>query len=122
MNVKPAGKPPKLRFRPGTFVKYKGSLCEVMYCYRVQDAPHEWLFCLEERQSLSSVPADFIGQALNALGAGSTTPRVVYELFRDSMDALKFFSDIPRNGNSTIVTNKTMLNEVEIVSSGEVLG
>lgn len=92
MNVKPAGKPPKLRFRPGTFVKYKGSLCEVMYCYRVQDAPHEWLFCLEERQSLSSVPADFIGQALNALGAGS------------------------------IVTNKTMLNEVEIVSSGEVLG
>ena len=115
------GKPPKLRWKPGSFVKYKGHLYEVMYAYRVQAEPQEWRFSLEERKTLSSKPADFIGQALDALGAGSTTPRIVYELFRDWMSAHQFFADIPLHGDRLEVTNKALLQNGELVSSGEVL-
>ena len=114
-------KPPKLRWRPGSFIRVHGKLYEIMYCYCVQPEPQEWHFSLEERRGLSSTPTDAIGQALNTLGAGSTTPRIVYEVFRDGYAAHAFFSDIPLHGDRWTVGNKFLLQNGELVSSGEVL-
>lgn len=116
-----AGKPPKLRFQPGMFVRLRGQLYEIMYAYRLRDEPQEWRFSLEERMRLSSKPTDALGKMINAMGAGSTTPRIVYEPFRSWMDASLYFSDIPLHGNRWCVGNKLMVQEAEVISSGEVL-
>jgi hypothetical protein len=106
IRVSPAGKPPKLRWKPGSKVRYKGDLYEVMYCYRIESDPHEWQVCLEE-----VVAPDEIARALDGLGAGSTTPRIVYEIFRDWYEASSYFMDIPANGDRHHVTNKQMLQD-----------
>jgi hypothetical protein len=121
MYVNGPGKPPKLRWKPGSFLRVRGKLYEIMYAYRVQDEPQEWRFSLEERKALSSAPTDALGQIFNALGAGSTTPRIVYEVFRDGYAAHQFFSDIPLNADRWEVGNKFLLQNGELVSSGEVL-
>src|SRR5688572_19213851 len=72
--VRPAGKPPKLRFPPGSFIRYKNKLYEIMFAYRVAAKPLEWLYCCEERQELKSGELD--GPMATILSdAGSTTPR-----------------------------------------------
>jgi len=121
MFVDSPGKPPKLRFQPGSFVRYKGQLCEVIYAYRLQENPHEWRYSLEERTELSSRPKDAIGQLAVALGCGATTPRVAYHVFRDYMQASQYFADIPMNGNRSDVSNKSLLQFGEVISSGEVI-
>ena len=108
------GKPPKLRFQPGTYLKLGGLLYEILYVYRVVDDPHTWLFCLEERTEVDESP-DELGSICMAMGLGSTTPRIVYELFLNHQDAHTFFSDIPRLHDSRIVTNKTLMRDAEIV-------
>lgn len=121
MHVSHAGKPPKLRFQPGCFIRFRGQLFEIMYAFRSEEAPAEWQYCLEERQTLSSQPQDYLGQLVAALGAGKTTPRIVYQLFRNNYEAHSFFMDLPCNGNRSTVKNQTLLNDGEVVSSGEVL-
>lgn len=116
------GKPPKLRWKPGSFVLYQGELHEISYAYRLADDPHEWRFALQERKGLRTVPeGDVIAGMLSGLGAGNTTPRTVYELFRNGQDVHAFFCDIPLYGNVTIVTNKMMIQNAKLVSSGEVI-
>lgn len=110
-------KPPKLRFRPGQIVRYKNELYEVMYAYRVRETPHEWFYSLEERKGLSE-NLDAIGQFLQAAGCGATTPRLVYEMFRDHGDASKFFFDIPLNGGRTTVPNKMLIQHATLISDG----
>ena len=100
---------------------YKGQLHEIMYAFRQQADTQEWVFCLEERKGLSSAPRDLLGAVVLALGAGSDTPRIVYEIFRDAWHAHTFFADIPANGDRVNVTNKSMMKLAELVSSGEVL-
>lgn len=108
VHVKPSGKPPKLRFQPGTHIELEGQLYLIMYAYRTQENPHEWCFCLEERIAVDQA-LDEIGQIAEAMRLGSTTPRVVYEVFRNDIDAHRYFADIPRNGDSILATNKRML-------------
>lgn len=117
-------KPPKLRFKPGTVVEWKdpskpenNGLYEVMFCYRIKSDPHEWIYALEERKSVVHKP-DLMESLMNAMGAGYTTPRIVYEVFRDSGDASKFFWDIPLNGGRMSVFNKSMMKFSKVVSSG----
>ncbi len=99
------GKPPKLRLQPGTFVLYEGQVHQIIYAYRVTEKPHEWFYCLE-----NCPPLDGIAKLAIQLGLGSSTPRVVYELFRDHGDAQSFFWDIPCNGNSrSTLPNKEMM-------------
>jgi hypothetical protein len=121
MTVGAVGKPPKLRFRPGVFIRLKGQLYEVMYCYRIADNPQEWRYSLETRGTLSSEPVDDIGKLAKAMGLGATTPRIVYEVFRSSHDASSFFMEIPMNGDRCDVGNQSMLRYGEVISSGEVL-
>ena len=120
MMVKNGGKPPKLRFQPGSFARLDGQLYEIMYAFRIETNPHEWYYALEERFSLTSTP-DLTAKALAALGAGATTPRVTYDLFKSSYDAHIFFFDIPINADRITVSNKEMIRRATVVSSGEVL-
>lgn len=123
MFVQSGGKAPKRRFSPGQFIWVENQLWEIVYAYRVADNPSEWLYCLEERQELRTTqPGDKFGQALVAVGAGSQTPRVIYELFRSGMDAYTYFADIPRNADSKVFSNKMLLQgKAEVRSSGEIL-
>ncbi len=115
-----AGKPPKLRWSPGQIVKYQGQLYEIMYVYRVQAEPREWRFCLEERLGVIDEPRDFIDSLARDIGAGTSTPRIVYDLFRSEHDAWRYFSDIPANGDRTTIRNKRM-QEAQLVASGRVV-
>ena len=113
-------KPPKVRFLPGNLVKRGDQIYEIIYVFRVKTDSTVWRYCLEERQGLNH-HLDSIGQFMECLGLGSTTPRIVYDCFRDEMDAQRFFMDIPANGNRLSVTNKTILREFKLVSTGEVI-
>jgi len=42
IRVFPAGKPPRLRFRPGSFIRYQSRLWEIMFAYRLADIPTKW--------------------------------------------------------------------------------
>ena len=121
--VQKAGKAPKRRFEPGNFVWMENQLWEIMYAFLLAENRSEWLYCFEERGSFRSIrPGNRIGQAFEAMGAGSKTPRVVYEAFRSEFDASCFFTDIPANGNRKTFSNKQLLKgKAEIRSSGEIL-
>ncbi|HLC77986.1 MAG TPA: hypothetical protein VJH92_02585 [Candidatus Nanoarchaeia archaeon] len=122
-------KAPKLRARPGEFVelngellkKYQDKLWEVIYCFRVK-GDHNWRYCLSVRKSvIQDDGKDEIGKALDSLGCGSKTPRVIYGQFMDDMAAFNFFADIPHHGDSIVLTNQQMLSgNVKVVSSGTV--
>lgn len=114
------GKPPKLRFRPGQYIQYKGQLYELMFAYRLKEDPHEWIYCLEERRSLSGRPKDTIAAVSASLGCGDGTPRIVYDIFHDGYQVFEFFIDIPGNGDRNNVRNKDLLQHGEVISSGTV--
>ncbi len=123
INVLPAGKAPKLRFAPGSFVRCRdGKLYEVACVYRIQDMPTEWLYRCNERQSLTPEPEDSLLCAINALGAGSKTPRIVRQIFVDGFQAHTYFADIPVGRNCTTFTNRQLLQRgAQTISSGQVL-
>lgn len=121
ISVLPAGKPPKLRFRPGTIIRIGSQHYQIVYAYRLQDSPHEWHFCCELRDGVEAPKLDEVMRVVTALGAGTDTPRVVREIFRDGYDVMNFFSDIPMNHDHVTFTNQELLNQATVVSSGEVL-
>ena len=115
-------KPPKLRWQPGSMVRVEKQLYEIMYCFRVKSDPHEWFFCLEERKSvLQPSTPDLIQQVAEAFGCGKDTPRIVYDMFKDSWEANSYFSDIPANADRWVVSNKTLMSKATLVSSGEIV-
>ena len=116
-------KPPRLRFKPGNFLRVEGSLYEVIYIYRVLERPHEWIYALAKRESLSPYRPNYpIGMLLEAAGAGSQTPRIVYDAFRNSMDAMRYFSDILA-GNYVMHQTFHQLQEAkyQFVSEGAIM-
>lgn len=117
-------KAPPLRFNPGSFIFVDGQLWEVVYAYRLVSLPTEWIYCLEDRYDFQAIKnGDRVGNIMNAMGAGSTTPRVVYDLFHSDIDVRTFFSDIPIFGGSRVhYSNRTLMGKrAEIRSSGEIL-
>ena len=115
------GKPPKLRWQPGSLVRVEGQLYEIMYAFRSASHSHEWQFCLEERKSVLQQEPDLLQKVAEALGCGEGTPRIVYDVFRSSTDAHSFFFDIPSNGDRRVVYNKTLMGKATLVSSGEIV-
>ncbi len=116
-------KAPKLRVRPGEYYRVTSSRCkiatlgyavgqlfEVIYAFRLKDAPNEWYVCLEQRD-LPIGPtlrgpvsaALFVMQSRSEIGKMS---RVKYECFFSSMDADTYFLDIPAFGNRLTVPVK----------------
>jgi len=129
MWVESSGKPPKLRFQPGSFVRMGKKVFKIIYCFRVQSNPTEWYYQCEERIDLVTEPkapnpfAAACDSVAKALGAGEETPRVVYDIFRDFSQAHQFFFDIPCNGSAgrDLFSNKQLLQQGEMISSGDVL-
>lgn len=106
-------KPPKLRFKPGLRVMFEAREYEIVYVYRCMPDTQEWVYVLEERGE-GSRQGDEMSMIMAMMGAGRTTKRIVYEIFRDSMSAWDYFQDIPCNGNRTGVTNKEMLKKASL--------
>ncbi len=102
-------KPPKLRFKPGDLFEFDGETWELIYCYRVAREPGIWHHCVETRKVQRAGPTSLIASALIGLGAGATTPRIVYEAFKDHQDASQFFSDIYRLGDGEVKTTQELL-------------
>ena len=116
----PAGKPPKLRYKPGNIVRIGAQHYEIIYAYRVEKTPHEWLYCCELRDNLMAPESDLALEAVYALGGGQSTPRVVIEIFRSSYDVFKFFADIPTKTDRCVKKNQELIRAI-VVSSGEIL-
>jgi len=119
------GKPPKLRFQAGSFVRNKasGELFCVRIIYRDSGNPTEWLFVLEEREGLEpSGKTRELDRLLiaheAAKGEDVTRSVVLWEPQRQS-PFLNPELNLLMNSSVT-VSNKQMLNEYEVVSSGEV--
>ena len=101
---------------PGQFIEYDGGLHEILYVYRLNSAPHEWVFCLEERSDTSG-RLDDIGYIAASLGCGDQTPRIVYDIFRDQAQVMRYFLDIPGNGDRIHLRTRTLLNHGRLVDA-----
>jgi hypothetical protein len=112
-------KAPKRRFNPGDRFEYDGYQWELLFMYRVRSEPHEWHHVLAERK-----PGDLrlIDHVVRALGGGETTPRIVLTPFADRNEASKFFSDIPREGDSMIRTTQQLLAMKRVVTQPQLPG
>jgi len=119
-----SSKAAKLRIKPGSFVKEKrtGDIYCIRYCYRVQTDPHNWFFYLEERTDLKSPST-----TLSILLTGQVESSIVCDYFayknhheaREKVEK-QFPGGLYRFGNSIVVENKKLLNNYELISSGEV--
>lgn len=92
-------KPPKLRFRPGNFVEFRGALYEVMGAYRLKADPHEWLFLLSARQDMHSGFANPSKITWEPVGALPNSVSLVYDV---------------------IVSNQNLLQGGKLLSSGPI--
>ena len=128
-NQKVVVKAPKLRFKPGQFVQDKkgngrdcpkGQLYCITYCFRLISAPSEWIFCLEERSNLHS-PNTVLSNICDELSGGySTTDKcIVYTPVKTSSDAENGLN-LYHHGNSICRRTKDLLQNFELISSGEV--
>jgi hypothetical protein len=113
MKIQPAGKIPKRRFNIGDIFECEGTSWAILYMYRLRREPGVWYHCLEECKP--QLPVESLGGASilevfeNVLGAGATTPRIVFEPFLHESDARQFFGDIFRAGDSMIRTTQQLL-------------
>jgi hypothetical protein len=105
--VLPAGKPPKMRFQPGSFVTFKGQLYEVLYAFRLKTAPNEWHYALGERSGLKSRYTMDLSE------------RIVYQLFHSWYEATCHFM-WATNESTLSASTKSLLQHGSLVSSGEV--
>jgi hypothetical protein len=110
-------KPPRLRFHPGDRFEHDGEAWEAIYTYRVKGSPGNWYFCIETREGGGD--AQTIGIGLSAIGAGATTPRVVYTPFTNHNEASTYFWDIYCFGSRKIVTTKDLLNMKVVAKGGD---
>lgn len=114
-----AMKAPKLRFKPGSFVRDQNNQ---LYCiriaFRLKGNPNEWMFLLEERKHMGdpSTPAStLIEQSYG--GSGTTVCKAVYEPvchFHDAKDDPDL-RNMYQFGNGCFVSNRKMLNEFTVV-------
>lgn len=82
-------KPPKLRYKPGTFVQdAKGQLYCIRVIFRLRDNPHEWIYELEYRDHMSD-PSTYASTLCGALSGdphGMSECVVLWEPLYSSMD------------------------------------
>jgi len=115
------GKPPKLRYRPGQFFKHNktNQLYCCLFAFRLKDTPHIWYFLLEERINMGdpSTPLSI----MCALSSVDThwENRIQYQPFDSEYDACVFLRDYAY-GDRWSVSNQNLINNFELVSSGEV--
>lgn len=100
-------KAPKLRFKPGEFLRNKKTkeLYCIRYAYRLESDPFVWVFYLEER----------------SLKLGASEGLISYDLYPSSMyadiDISRRMGGMYRFGNACHVNNKRVINEFEKVDT-----
>jgi len=115
--TKGCSKPPKLRFRPGEYVRSKedNQLYEIMWCFRFVDDPSVWVFTLEERRFVGDCPnPNFVRLCENLSNSDvpKNSDRILWQpIYRNTnFDANDYF-----HGDRVAVINKKMLNKFERV-------
>jgi hypothetical protein len=98
---------------------YNGQLYEVMYAYRTEHCPSEWLYYLEEREHLQRQQSALQCLA-EAVGAGAGVQRTVSGVFSTEEDAQAYFADVYRAADSVLVRNQALVRSAAVVSSGAV--
>jgi len=114
------GKPPKLRFKPGWFIRYKGQLYEIIYAYRLVGQPHEWFFSIEERSSLRTPDSLMSVYCDKEMPPPPLSERVFYDLFLNGGEAFYEFANIYVHADRDTVSNQQLLTHGEVVSECEV--
>lgn len=109
-----ATKAPKRRFDVGQIFQYDGAYWKIIYMYRLRGTPG-WMHCLEEIRGFMSRDAEMLSRVITVIGAGATTPRVVYEEFHNTTDVYAYFIDIYRNGDSVTFDTQQMLAKAKFV-------
>ncbi len=113
-------KPPKLRWKPGQWLNYKGELWKVVYIYRVKENDREWQFCLEQPRDVRALDLLVYQMYLDwkkgkgqkpAMMPDWPTEEVEYGVFYSHMDAHTYFFSLPAMGDRCIATTKTLLKE-----------
>lgn len=102
-------KAPKQRFSPGDLFEFDGGFWEIICMYRLAREPGVWRHLLECISEKKSDDARFIENAFMALGAGATTPRIVFEPFAYDGEASTFFRDICCRGDRVVKTTQGLL-------------
>jgi hypothetical protein len=98
-------KAPKRRFKPGDRFAYDGDIWQIIYMYRLKSSPGIWYHCLEEIRD----KPDLVGDILVELGAGATTPDIVFSEFPSQMEARSYFRDRCMMGNQMDKTTQELL-------------
>lgn len=122
--IKTTYKAPPLRFRPGNFVRRRKH--EQLYCvvrvHRLISNPSEWLYLLEERDTLKnpSTPLSIACEKISGKSF-SRAGKIIWEAIDKHDDRIRFMQlDDYGFGDRIIETNKTMMQQYELVSSGEI--
>lgn len=113
-------KAPKRRFDPGQYLRYEGQLYEVMYAYRTEEAPSEWVYYLEERRDLTGSRTPLQTIVEDGYGSGGGVQRVISGVFYNDQHARDYFSDIYRAADALSIRNGDLLRKAQMVSSGAV--
>jgi len=113
-------KAPKLRFKPGWFVRENksGQLYCILLAYRYKEDDANWIFILEERKNLGN-PQTTLSKLCEAAGGTSEVSRIIWEPLHRG-DALSLASNIYGHGDRCHVPNKKLINDFEVISHGEV--
>lgn len=113
------GKPPKMRYKVGTYVKNKvGALFFIKIAYRKRDNPNEWIYVLEEREKVGD-PSTDMSKLLQQSPQAKFSPNdaiVIWELQRDGMQ-LPGTETFYWFGCSVHTPNKLMIHEYEVVDA-----
>jgi len=122
----PKGKPqsfkaPKLRGKLGEFYvdKRDGQLYCVVFIYRHRKEPNIWLYTLEERNNLNEPNTQLSVLCENIAGRISDSERILWEPLGD-FETPSHPQDYA-HGNRLTVTSKRLINDFELVSSGEIV-
>lgn len=114
-------KAPKLRFKPGQFLKYGGQLYCVIMAFRYKSEPNVWLFELEERKTISNPQTGLSGYIETFDQVQIPLDKaIVYEPIRTMSDLHKKEYRRYRHGDSTVKSTQDLINKAQIISSGEV--
>lgn len=110
-------KAPKLRFKPGERLTYKGTEYEVQGAFRLRSEPHEWMYRLVDLTPIVQLEA-FARLDELAQWCAPSIDVVVYEPFRDSMEAASHFIVIPakpgRRSDILVLRNAELLRAQRI--------
>lgn len=123
-------KAPKMRFKIGQFLRCtkadnfcrKGELWCIILAYRLREKPNEWLYLLEVRRDLNN-PETPLSQACYAQAGEPNPNRVIYEPLHSSLDLHGKHGALYNDycfGDRASRTTKQLLNNFQLVSSGEI--